>query len=56
MGTPEHFTCLLQNLCTGQEATVRVNMEQWTRSELEKEYVKAVYAHHAYLTNKQSTS
>ena len=23
MGTPEHFTCLLRNLCTGQTATVR---------------------------------
>ena len=23
MGTPNHFTCLLTNLCTGQEATVR---------------------------------
>ena len=23
MGTPDHLTCLLRNLCTGQEATVR---------------------------------
>ena len=23
MGTPDHFTCLLRNLYTGQEATVR---------------------------------
>ena len=23
MGTPDHLTCLLQNLCAGQEATVR---------------------------------
>ena len=26
------------------------NMEQWTGSKLEKEYVKAVYRHPAYLT------
>ena len=23
MGIPDHFTCLLRNLCAGQEATVR---------------------------------
>ena len=23
MGIPDHFTCLLKNLCAGQEATVR---------------------------------
>ena len=32
------------------------DMEQWTCSELVKEYIKAVYCHHAYLTNIQSTS
>ena len=31
-------------------------MEQWTGSKLGKEYVKAVYCHHAYLTYVQSTS
>ena len=31
-------------------------MEQWTGSKLEKEYVKAVYCHPAYLTSMQSTS
>ena len=30
-------------------------MEQWTDSELEKEYDKAVYCHPAYLTYMQST-
>ena len=24
MGIPDHLTCLLRNLCTGQEATVRI--------------------------------
>ena len=27
MGVPEHFTCLLRNLCAGQEATVRTGRE-----------------------------
>ena len=31
-------------------------MEKQTGSKLEKEYVKAVYCHHAYLTYMQSTS
>ena len=31
-------------------------MEQQTGSELEKEYIKAVYCHPAYLTYMQSTS
>ena len=32
------------------------DMEQWTGSKLEKEYIKAVYCHPAYLTYMQSTS
>ena len=31
-------------------------MEQWTGSKLEKEYIKAVYCHPAYLTSMQSAS
>ena len=50
MGMPDHLTCLLRNLYTGQEATVRIRVEQWTGSKLGKEYVKAVYCHSAYLT------
>ena len=30
--------------------------EQWTGSRLEKEYIKAVYCHPAYLTYMRSTS
>ena len=33
-----------------------MDMEQLTGSKLEKEYVKAVYCHPAYLTYMQSTS
>ena len=53
MGIPDH---LLRNLYVGQEATVRKDMEQQTGSKWEKEYIKAVYCHHAYLTYMQSTS
>ena len=49
MGIPDHLTCLLRNLYAGQEAT-ELDMEQQTGSKQEKEYVKAVYCHPAYLT------
>ena len=35
---------------------LEVDMEQQTGSKLGKEYVKAVYCHHAYLTSMQSAS
>ena len=35
---------------------LEMDMEQWTGSQLRKEYVKAVYCHPAYLTHMQSTS
>ena len=35
---------------------LELDMEQWTGSKLEKEYVKAVYCHPAYLNYMQSTS
>ena len=35
---------------------LELDMEQQTGSKLGKEYVKAVYCHHAYLTYMQSTS
>ena len=55
MGIPDHLTCLLRNLYSGQEAT-ELDMEQQTGSKSGKEYVKAVYCHPAYLTYMQSTS
>ena len=54
MGIPDHLTCLLRNLCAGQEETVRNG--HGTGFKLGKEYVKAVYCHPAYLTYMQSTS
>ena len=53
MGIPDHLTCLLRYLYVGQEATVRLDMEQQTGSKLGKE---DVYCHLAYLTYMQSTS
>ena len=54
MGIPDHLSCLLRNLYAGQEVT-ELDMEQQTGSKKEKEYVKAVYCHRAYLTYMQST-
>ena len=57
MGIPHHLTCLLRNQYAGQEATVRTGhgTTDWFQKQ-EKEYVKAVYCHPAYLTYMQSTS
>ena len=41
MGIPDHLTCVLGNLYAGQEATVKMDMEEWTGSKLGKEYKKA---------------
>ena len=56
MGIPDHLICLLRNLYAGQEATVKLDMEQQTGSKSGKGYLKAVYCHPAYLTYTQSTS
>ena len=50
IGIPDHLTCLLRNLCAGQEAIITNGHEQQTVSILGKEYVKAVYCHRVYLT------
>ena len=47
MGIPDHLTCLLRNLCAGQEATVRTGhgTTSWFQ----------IYCHPVYLTSMQST-
>ena len=50
MRIPDYVTCLLRNLNTCQEATVRLEMEQQTGLKSGKENTKAVYCHPAYLT------
>ena len=32
MGIPDHLTCLLRNLCAGQEATLELDKEEHTGS------------------------
>ena len=54
VGIPDHLTCLLINLYTGQEATVRTDNGTIDWLQIAKEYVKAIYRHHAYLTYMQS--
>ena len=55
VGIPDHLTCLLQNLCAGQEVT-ELDMEQWAGSKLGKEQDKAVYGHLVYLNHMQNIS
>ena len=42
MGLLDHVTCLPRNQHSGQEATVRQDMEQQIGSELGKEYIKTI--------------
>ena len=56
MGIQDHLICVLRNLCAGQETTVRTGYGTTDWFQIEKEYVKAVYCHPAYLTYMQSTS
>ena len=59
MEIPEHLTCLLRNLYSGQEATVRTGHGTTDWFQIGKrvsKYIKAVYCHPAYLTYMQSTS
>ena len=58
MGTPDHLTRLPASwkICMQvKKQQLETDMEQWTGSKLGKEYVKAIYCHHAYLTSMQST-
>ena len=54
MGIPDHLTCLLRNLYADQQ--LELDMVQQTGSKEEKEYIKAVYSHPAYLAYMQSIS
>ena len=57
MGIPDHLTCLLRNLnVVVRKQQLELDVEQQTGSKWEKEYVKGVYCHPAYLTYMQSTS
>ena len=56
MGIPDHLTCLLRNLYTGQEATVKTGHGTTDWFHIGKEHIKAVHFHLACLTYMQSTS
>ena len=56
MEISDHLTCLLRNLYAGLEATVRTGHGTMDWVKIEKEYVKGVYCHPAYLTYMQNTS
>ena len=49
-GMTDHLTIQVR------KKQLELDMEQQTGSKQEKEYVKAVYCHSAYLTSMQSTS
>ena len=50
MGIPDHLSCLLRNPYADQEAAVRTGQGTIDWFQSEKEYIKAVYCHPAYLT------
>ena len=44
------------NLAKKVKELLELDMEQWTGSKQEKQYIKAIYRHPAYLTYMHSTS
>ena len=56
MEIPDNITCLLRNLYAGQKQPLEPVIKEQTVCKSGKEYVKAVYCHHAYLSLKQNTS
>ena len=56
MGIPDPLTCLLRYLYADQEATDRTHHGTTDWFQIEKESIKAVYQHPAYLPYMQSTS
>ena len=56
MGIPDPLTCLLRICMQVRKQQLELDMEQQTGSKKEKEYVKAVYCHPAYLTYMQRKS
>ena len=56
MGIPDRLPCFLRYVVQVKKQQLELDMEQQTGFKQEKEYVKAVYCHPAYLTSMQSTS
>ena len=56
MGIPDHLTCLLRNLCTGQEATARTGHETTDWFQIRKGVYQGCILLPAYLTCMKSKS
>ena len=56
MGTSDHRTCLLRNLCAGQEVTVRTGHGKTDWFQIGKGVCQCCIFHTAYLIYMQSTS
>ena len=56
MGIPDHLTCLLRNLCAGQETTVRTEHGTMDWFQIGKGVCQGCICHPDYLTYFQSTS
>ena len=56
MGIPDHLTCLLRNLCEGQQATVRTGHGTTDRFQIDKGVCQGCIFSPTYLTYMQSTS
>ena len=56
MGIPDYMTCLLRNLCAGQEATVRTGHGTTDWFQIGKGVRQRCICHPAYFTSMQSTS
>ena len=56
MGIPAHLTCLLRNLCAGQEATVRTGHGKMDWFQIGKGVHQGYILSPAYLPYMQSTS
>ena len=56
MRIPDHLTCLLRNLCAGEEASVRTRHGTKDWFKIGKGVHQGCYWHPAYVTYMQSTS
>ena len=56
MGISDYLTSLLRNLYEVMKKQLEPDMKQQTHAKLEKEYIKALYCHSAYLTSMQNAS
>ena len=56
MGIPDHLPASWETYMQVRKQQLERDMEQQTGSKYEKDYVKVVYCHPAYLTSMQSAS